>query len=427
MPGIGLLPTAPLKRLLLLLLSALAMLALPGIAGAAQSPPVRPVALTGVKLISETPTESRFALIFAPRAVSYAVAAGAPNQPGIGFALASRSASAAQPPGLKGLVRSISFDQRDVILIVRFNATTSATVSAAQTDARTVEVTVRSALASRAELEAPPTASGASLPPPNELPEGYELVLLKYADVSEVVGLLTDGQTIKSNDVFIPAEPAFGSTSLTGNNYTPQQVTQAPGANDDPLGQSVDASIAIDRRLNAVLLKGSPDRIAALKAMIAAVDIPVDSVILETQMVELTESGQKALGIDFANSSGQIGVVNVTSGVLTPIGIGQGCSGDPQVCSGHVTSAAIQAALYAHRRAERLDRQDHHRRRASDPDLDRSVGSQRRLTAGPICECRRHPADRAAGQRRRVRLEPCVRGGVERHRLQPGLSDDQPA
>src|SRR5438270_13603253 len=80
MPGMGLIRTAPLKRLVLLVLCALAMLAWPGVAGAAQSAPVRAVALTSVRLISETPTESRFALVFAPRAVSYAVAAGAPNQ-----------------------------------------------------------------------------------------------------------------------------------------------------------------------------------------------------------------------------------------------------------------------------------------------------------------------------------------------------------
>ena len=68
-------------------------------------------------------------------------------------------------------------------------------------------------------------------------------MLLKYADVSEVVGLLTEGATVKSNDVFIPSEPAFGSNSLTGNTYQPQPTTQAPGTSDEPLGQSIDASI----------------------------------------------------------------------------------------------------------------------------------------------------------------------------------------
>ena len=70
------------------------------------------------------------------------------------------------------------------------------------------------------QLEA--SGGAAPLPPAYEPPEDYALVLLKYADVSEVVGILTEGQTVKSNDVFIPIEPAFGSNSLTGNNYTPQ-------------------------------------------------------------------------------------------------------------------------------------------------------------------------------------------------------------
>jgi general secretion pathway protein D len=157
--------------------------------------------------------------------------------------------------------------------------------------------------------------------------------------VSEVVGLLTDGVTVKSNDVFVPREPGFGSNSLTGSQYTPPRAeSQAPGSSDEPLGQSVDASMAIDRRLNAIWLRGSPDRIARMKQMIAMIDIPLDSVVLETQMVELTESGSKAIGIDFTNANGQIGVVTFQSGQYIPPGVPAGA---------HLTSAAFQAALYA--------------------------------------------------------------------------------
>jgi general secretion pathway protein D len=82
--------------------------------------------------------------------------------------------------------------------------------------------------------------------------------------------------------------------------------------------------------------------------MIAAIDIPVDSVILETQMVELTETGSKALGIDFANSAGQIGVVSFHTGEAILPGVPlQGCDAAGAGCSGHLTSAAFQAALYA--------------------------------------------------------------------------------
>jgi general secretion pathway protein D len=106
--------------------------------------------------------------------------------------------------------------------------------------------------------------------------------------------------------------------------------------------------MAVDRRLNAIWLRGSPDYIGRMKAMIAMIDIPVDSVILETQMVELTESGARALGIDFTNTSGQLATFSFSSGAEIPIGVpGQGCNSFGENCSGHVTSAKFQAALYA--------------------------------------------------------------------------------
>src|SRR6476661_4549015 len=114
--------------------------------------------------------------------------------------------------------------------------------------------------------------------------------------------------------------------------------------------RSASRSMAVDRRLNAIWLRGSPDRIARMKQMIAMIDIPLDSVILETQMVELTESGSKALGIDFTNANGQIGVVTFGSGGFIPVGVSQGCGSDSfgnRSCSGHVTGASFQAAIYA--------------------------------------------------------------------------------
>jgi general secretion pathway protein D len=154
-----------------------------------------------------------------------------------------------------------------------------------------------------------------------------------------LVGLQTDGVTIKTNDVFVPREPGFGSNSLTGNQYIPPRAeTQAPGSSDEPLGQSVDASMAVDRRLNAIWLRGSRDRIERLKRLIAMIDIPLDSVILETQMVELNETGSRAIGIDFSNANGQIGVITFQSGQYIPPGVPAGAN---------LTSASFQAALYA--------------------------------------------------------------------------------
>ncbi|NUR45220.1 MAG: hypothetical protein HOP91_03550 [Sphingomonas sp.] len=336
-------------RLWALVLATLFALGLHSPAAAAEQftpitrPPTYPVVLQQIKLLGETTAESKFEFTFDPTATTFTPALGRPDQPGVGF-LATRGAHAIQPSGMKGLVRALQFDQEGDLLIVRFDSTAAAAFSAVQTSLKTIEVTISSGATVRPKGNGE-TAYGpppGALPPASEPPPGednYELVLLKYADVSEVVGLLTDGVTVKSNDVFVPREPGFGSNSLTGSQYTPPRAeSQAPGSSDEPLGQSVDASMAIDRRLNAIWLRGSQDRIARMKRLIEMIDIPLDSVILETQMVELNETGSKAIGIDFTNANGQIGVVTFQSGQYIPPGVPAGA---------HLTSSAFQAALYA--------------------------------------------------------------------------------
>jgi general secretion pathway protein D len=308
-----------------------------------------PAVLTKVTVLTDSPAETRFQLHLEPRANGFAPVGNDVNRPALGLALTTRASSAVSPQGLKGLVRQISFEQVETILIMRFSVTAAASVTASPSGDKTIDVTVSTgAPAVRVQAEEPGTVASDVPPALGYSPgETFELVQLKYADVSEIVGLLSQGVSVKSNDLFIPREPAFGSNSLTGNTYNPGPTTQAPGSDDTPLGQSIDAGMAVDRRLNAIWLRGSPDYIARMKAMIAAIDVPLDSVVLETQFVELTESGARAIGIDFANANGQIGTVTVTSGEFHLPGFEQGCRGDPAVCSGHVISARFQAALYA--------------------------------------------------------------------------------
>lgn len=337
-------PGSPLRflhriALALALVSATPFLA-PATALAQAAPVPRPVALTKVGLVSQSPTESHFQLTVQPTANPYQALANDPRDPALALALTTRTASAVAPRGLNGLVRSVQFVQAEGVLVLHFIVNTNATITASRNGDQLIDVVVSSGSASpqNGAYSAPANPRGpAQFVGPPEGQQDYQLVLLKYADVSEVVGLLTDG-SIKSNDVFIPQEPSFGSNSLTGNAYQPQPTSQAPGTSDEPLGQSINASIAIDRRLNAIWLRGSPDEIARLKAMIAMIDIPVDSVILETQMVELTETGAKSIGIDFANANGQLGVATFQSGQFIPPGVPAG---------NHLSSIQFQAALYA--------------------------------------------------------------------------------
>jgi len=228
----------------------------------------------------------------------------------------------------------------DLDIIIETASAAHVTVRPGSATTLVAEIRNGSAPAPRAFTANSPISMGppqplpvAADPPPGQ--DGFVLIPLKYADVSEVVGLLSDGITIKSNDSFTPREPGFGSQGM--NNGTPSASPQET-ADDRPLGQSVDSSISVDRRLNAIWVKGSPEHIARVEAEIAVIDRPVVSVMLETQIVELTENGAKSLGLDFTNSNGGIGVATFQSGqYITNYNGG----------AGRLTSAALQAAIYA--------------------------------------------------------------------------------
>jgi general secretion pathway protein D len=132
------------------------------------------------------------------------------------------------------------------------------------------------------------------------------------------------------------------------------------------MAQAVDAAIAIDRRLNAIILKGSPEQIARLKAKIAAIDVPVESVILETEFVELTDTGAKNVGLDFTNANGQLGVATFQAGAFIP----------PGFPADHILSSAqLQAAIYA-------QVQSGNGRIVSKPRISAQSGSSAKIITG---------------------------------------------
>jgi general secretion pathway protein D len=329
------------KRPLLSGLFAFLLLLAAGIASPAAAQD-GPSVLNKITVLTDSPGETRLQLELVPRAHGFAPVGADVNRPALGLALTNRGGGAVTPAGLKGLVRGISFEQVETILILRFSVTSAASVTATASGDRLIDVTVSTGAPAVTVKSEGPGVVASDVPAPMGYTPGdaFELVHLKYADVSEIVGLLSQGSTVKSNDLFVPREPAFGSNSLTGSTYNPGPTTQSPGSDDSPLGQSIDAGMAIDRRLNAIWLRGAPEYIERMKRMIAAIDVPLDSVVLETQFVELTESGARAVGIDFANSNGQIAVITAQSGQFIPPGFNSG--GGPRLYS-----ASIQAAIYA--------------------------------------------------------------------------------
>ena len=185
-------------------------------------------------------------------------------------------------------------------------------------------------------------AGGATVPPPTSSTNGpIEVVPLKYADVSEIVGLLVAGQQIPSNDNFVPQQQNFGSAGSSSGYGSFGGIGQASSAQpaffnngggaSSSLGQTINENIGVDRRLNAIVLSGSPDVVARIKANIAKLDVPLPSVVLETQVVELTDTAAHDVGIDF--TGGATGQIAAASYSIRNLNTGQG-------------SVSLQAAVY---------------------------------------------------------------------------------
>ena len=144
-------------------------------------------------------------------------------------------------------------------------------------------------------------------PPAAPAPDGIfsTVITLSYADVSEVAGALVKGAVVPSNDVFTAMSPFAALASTGGDASKPPAYVSIPAATllpkDTPQGVRFDDHVAVDRRLNAVILTGTHQQLDAYKAIVAALDTPQRSVLLETEIVELTTSAAHAIGIDYAS------------------------------------------------------------------------------------------------------------------------------
>lgn len=312
--------------------------------------PAQPVpsVVEEVKVVTADDNRASFLVRFSPTEPQAAALNNNPTRPELLLRATLRSPRVKPRDNYRGIVRATSFESTESGLLWRFDTAAPAQVSVQPAGDKTLQVIVQRLSGDEAIGARPIGSEGEVVTPASSLPayvepgiegDSYELVPLKYADVSEVIGLLVEGETIQPNNVFIRREPGFGSIANANTQYQYNNNQQQQPANQQPLGQSfAGRGLAVDRRLNAIWITGTPDRIARVKAQIAAIDIPVDSVILETQFVELTETGARNLGLDLANRDGQIAVGSISLGGNTPFG------NDPLE---PFKSGVIQAAIYA--------------------------------------------------------------------------------
>jgi len=106
------------------------------------------------------------------------------------------------------------------------------------------------------QLDVPPP------PPPPVTPPVTEVVRLNYAIADEVVGMM--------------------------GNLVPKEA------------------IAIDKRMNSLIVTATPDIIEIVKSFVKAVDVPMPQVALRLHFLSVTESGSRSLGVDWGQYSNNI-------------------------------------------------------------------------------------------------------------------------
>lgn len=325
----------------------LAPLALGGSAAPlwAQGAPI-PAVLEEIKPVTADDGQAAYIARFSPAEPRIDPLNSNPTRPAIIIRNTLRAPRVSPRLSGKGLVRSAQFEVAGRDLVLRFDTAEPARVTVEPAGPGVLQIKVRKVSEEEAVGSRAVGSEGSTVVPASALPpapgtlrpgETFELIPLKYADVSEVIGLLVEGVTIEPNNVFIRREPGFGSLGSSDQNQY-NQAQQPPPQSSRQLGQSFGNGLGVNRRLNAIWVTGSPERIAQVKAMIALIDVPVDSVILETQFVELTETGARNLGIDLNNSSGQIAVGRLETGTFLPFSI------DPNDV---LPSGVMQMAIYA--------------------------------------------------------------------------------
>ena len=305
-------------------------------AAPAQPSGAAPAVLSGVTTKTDAQGRPGLLLSFDKPTPLYSILGDGTDRPTVAFAGAVEANTLgasldAVAPGV-----GVSIQSDDGVLKVQLKTASTAHLAVTPVSDRAVFVTLGAALA---QGGAQPSAAPVQLDPDEG---GFEVVPLKYADVSEIVGLLTGEQGVRPNDTFTPQEPAFGSATMNNGAAPPPPPLgaspfQSADAAPQMVGQSIDATVGIDRRLNAIILRGPPETIARLKAKIAKLDQPITSVLLETVFVEMTETGARNVGLDLSNANDQIATLGY--------GVNTNVSGLSELKS--FGTASLQAAIYA--------------------------------------------------------------------------------
>ncbi|HEX7043229.1 MAG TPA: type IV pilus secretin PilQ [Burkholderiales bacterium] len=122
-----------------------------------------------------------------------------------------------------------------------------------------------------------------------------ELIQINYAKAEDIASLL---KSIRAVTTGAAQHPVFGAAATGGG------VQAATESNSllSPRGQ-----VTVDARTNSILIQDTPGKIQEIRKLIAKLDQPVRQVLIETRLVEATDTFAKSLGVRFGVKSANLG------------------------------------------------------------------------------------------------------------------------
>ncbi|HEY2482176.1 MAG TPA: hypothetical protein VGI30_08275, partial [Caulobacteraceae bacterium] len=176
------------------------------------SPSAAKALVTAVTVSDVSPTETRLLVIFNQPAPPISIIANNGETAIVAFTGSALAPTVVAPAGRHGALLAMAFAQSDSILTLTLRGAGPLRVTTMPLSGSVVAVSVVGAAEIRPPEAPLPAAPHVDLQPGSV----FEVVPLIYADVSEIVGLLTTGPGVKPNDSFSPQEPAFGSAGMSG-------------------------------------------------------------------------------------------------------------------------------------------------------------------------------------------------------------------
>ncbi|MGE4501779.1 MAG: type II secretion system secretin GspD [Thiomicrospira sp.] len=132
-----------------------------------------------------------------------------------------------------------------------------------------------------------------------------QVIYLRYGKAADLVPIL---EKIATNRSLLQSTQAQASPAL-------EAAAKVPDLQDKQLDERI--SIVADERMNALIISAPPNVLTGLKAVIKQLDIRRAQVLIEAILVELTQSKQAELGVDWAvNGANGVGVISL-SGALS--------------------------------------------------------------------------------------------------------------